>query len=1855
MSTCSLDTRIKNAIIRTASNMLTETGQFERVDQSSVRVIDENSDYEVSVMNVNNSFGEQVVKKQEELQYTIEPSDNLINTYLEEYPKQEELSPVNTQEEKYKSLDQDYILSKLEMTKENTLQDFVNKYNINSDKIKDVKFDFTESDSVYDSSNNTIYISLREMYNIHLNTGIPLKEVMNIYIAHEYVHSKSVFALQNAKNREYLNTLFEKTKEYHKQNPFEDTLRYGLNNGAIPYSLSSLEEFVADTFSNPYFQEWLQSIPEEKTLWDSIIDFLRELFGFGTKSNTYNRVINFVNSEKFQRENIDVKIRNLNEGVSTYKGNPAITPTEDDFNKDDKPKDYISATLEFFTQDVIKEDLLNFMNKLPYQMSQLRKRLNTEKDKTSRERIQKLLEAYGEVKGNEQVIPVYINMFISAAKVANDLKDLQLQAEKETDNNKKIELLYNLQKTAENLSDIAQITSEVLNILEGQPYLSSIQPFIRDLNTITSIASRIKRTLSSTMSPAVIQWFYSQNPDTKEYKRIQEEIQAIKEKPDYSKNQKYYDERIRRKEQELEKLPIPETFKKIFAGKYQDASIIQMQLEAIHFNSHPIIYTLASNLKEMDVKSAQEMQRMANDFTTKFEKYIKDNNITSLRDQDKLWSKFRQPVSYISKIEENEDGTLNIKEETTDMLVSQYSPEYLSKFLYFQAYNDFYYDEFLKANRDKDEEKANKYQNLYLENKKERQKFEEENSNRKYKNEVYAMYALLDKEITKEIDGNTVITSLRKERGDLFEEINRLEHIRDTAGSLEEQKHYQDLIQQKYIELNELKSEYDKYGNQKTGYDLEVSKILKEYSELKRKYGVYELTEMGQASFERDMLDIEKRFSEGRISKEQRDDLLSQMTKTQPVQAYYDIKDQIDEVLNQALDKITSIPELEPYYSKETKEKTKETYKKIRTLVAGFRDSEGTIDGQLFSNTRPELVSLIKELQQAQEDIKNATEKAISLSIEESIRLSELYGRSKKKIITEEEKIELTSLKKKLEEKRKVAEKYKVELQTLSDAFKQIGLIDETKNSEYYTDELNNQKNILKSTLKIQVENEISSKLLSDGDQILMEGRFVKEEGVWYENIKQKKKTVKPPIIGNDLYSPEEIIVDRIVNERLDTEIENTEWFNTNHYIKYVWNKKAKTYLPIKTPIYIWAETKPKDENMLEKKPSLKYLTYRIKDGREGEENFYNEDFSEIKNYIPSPKKGKFENPAYSTLNNPEKTFLEELRTFYKMAQEWYPSENTNGDILPGIMRTNEELRVETTNNLLKTSTYSNIFKVGISDEQDDDSAFLLGGSQKKATELPIRFTSKLPSSKISKNIPGMILTFAQHAKKYDNLKPQQALYENIREVVANLEVSESLNLAKSFSIRNLFGAGENNAKRISKSKDVDKTNLSKTVDYILDTYFYGQRKTASVIETPYGNIDMQKVGTGLKKLSSYSIFTLNMFNAVKNTFSAKIQQAINTNKAEGFYSDRELAKAQLRAMSYVKDYVQDYKKFGNKSFIGRAIDYFTVLQGAIHDEYGRKTQWTELKDVPNKLTILKNISEFELQITQFLAMSEANKVEYNGKMISFIDAFEIRNNQFELKQGVNISEKDIQRFINKIHLANRYINGAYREDERNGIQKTVLGDLTMYLNGYFFPAFRNRFGSGQYSYESESMQRGYWNETYQFIKDVVVYRRNVFARWKDMNQDERARVLSFIKELTYIAALSILIMLMGGEEDKKDLQKRNNLNLFLLATAIAVKSETESFVPFPGMGFNEIARKLNSPFAAMRQITNLIKLSDNFVKFVAMSDDAYYKQTSIKDGFHDKGDPKFIANFLKLLGWSGTAFDPLEKVTQVKAQQNLR
>ena len=54
---------VKKGIENKAAEMLTQSGQFERIDQTSLRLTSPTSNYNKTISDVNNAFGEEVVKK----------------------------------------------------------------------------------------------------------------------------------------------------------------------------------------------------------------------------------------------------------------------------------------------------------------------------------------------------------------------------------------------------------------------------------------------------------------------------------------------------------------------------------------------------------------------------------------------------------------------------------------------------------------------------------------------------------------------------------------------------------------------------------------------------------------------------------------------------------------------------------------------------------------------------------------------------------------------------------------------------------------------------------------------------------------------------------------------------------------------------------------------------------------------------------------------------------------------------------------------------------------------------------------------------------------------------------------------------------------------------------------------------------------------------------------------------------------------------------------------------------------------------------------------------------------------------------------------------------------------------------------------------------------------------------------------------------------------------------------------------------------------------------------------------------------------------------------------------------------
>lgn len=1817
--------------------------------------------YEKTVFNILQKKGyapERVTDENGQEWYEVPVTDDQVEQILLYNPKDAILERAQW--------DETYLYGLLGMEKGDGVLDFIQKFSPDQEQIQKflaanpgVQFYFGER-AEFDYGKNKIIISPRQAYAQMRGTGLTLKQTLNAQILHEITHAALFYALEKEENRAELQGILDQAVAAHKSRPFEDRMRMGfVGEDGLPYPLGDVEEFASDALSNPYFMQWLQRIPDtsgKRTLWQRLRDFIRRLLGLKAIDSVYDKVLDFVNSEKIQRDNLEQLLNTQNkERVGSRYANP----------------DWVDATYKYFTENQeIKGKLDPVLKDLPKAIARLKEVAKLQKDPEQLKRIRSLIEAYDDVKGSDRTIAVYVKMMVTAAEITRDLNNQLAAASLMEDDIKKIYALSSIMTAAHNLQFIVPLVRQVVFIMDADKYNANVNSFVTQLRGILSVENSIKENFINAVTPAVENYFSSLFPGNVLAKQIRENIERLNTnlaQSDISdKDKAKWTEMIRREEVKLGKIPTSETFKKIFAGKFEDASLLQMWLESPAVNSHPLIGGIVKWLREIDTEVRASMISVENMHQRRLTKIAKSQKL-GMSTAAKTWASISDIVEDIVSVAENENGDIVPEKMKRRMFNSSYLPEYLSTQFMFRETSSFYYNKYQDAKRDNNELDTDKYWAKYEDILAKKMAWQKLNSERKYKDEVYDMFALLDKKVeyTDEKTGEKRVTSFRKERRDIFHEIEDLEHSRDAATNLQESAKYQDQIKELEIELKQIRSVWDKNGDLKLQKDMEISNIANQYYELRGQYGEHVLTDEGKASFERAKLDLEEKLKRNQITQEVYDAAMGGITTTELAQEYYDKIDEYDALILKATKVILANEELAPLMGDIDEQKLGEGgYKKIRDMVNGFRDPDGVIDGVLFSRARPQLIKEIKEIQEANEELKNKASKLKGLSVNDTILYESLAKKRTEGGLDDQEQAQFDDL---TNEKARIWDIYKRNQKDVDAYYNALSgksaLMDFTP-SEYYIQEKDTQLNKLINQLKPGIEQEVAK------SKVLEDGTYKKEGNRWTKLATENVETIQRTYIymeNSDTYTDTQRVIDEIAKSRATAGLEETQWWKDNHFMQYKRDSQYEPYYPTEKPIYIWVHMAPKNKEYVKAgQPSYKFKTFQFHDGTKvGKPNMFNPNHKEIMPYIPINKADKFRNERYFDLqkNNKEMfDYMEFLRSGFREAQKFYPDTVYLGDLFSGMPQTKGERMDQNVRHMLQASTYKSIFERDVTASENQDVQQLLGGSQTKYYSenkvLPTRFTGRIEADKQTANVPGMVLSFILATRKYTKLQEVLPVLEATRTVVSNLGVKENINLSNKLGVlANLAAVIKGTVKTKEQDKVTQSSNLAKTMNFVLDTFVYGQTKFSAVSKIGGITIDWQKLSSDMRHLSSLSIFSFNTMVAFKNTVSAKVQGVIFANYGAGFYTPTDFAWANWETKKYLADHIKDYKKFGDKSLIGQQLTLFQVLNGTSYDAYGKKTEWTNWKNWENWFTVIKNSSEFELQVTQFLAMSRANKVMVNGKLEDFKDAYELdKDGNIALKEGAEVTKKMKDDFIGRVIHINRNINGAYRQDDLTYVQKTVLGGMAFYLNGFVMPGIVSRFGGLRYSIEAETFTRGSWSQTGQFIKDLISYRRGLSKEWKDLDSQEKGRVMRFVRELGFVVGFMVLVGALGGGDDKKELAKHIALQNYMLALAMAVKSETETFTPLPSMGLNELSRKINSPFAALKQITTILKTVQSAFDFVAQNSNAYYKATGIHDGFHDKGDPKVVANFLKIIGWSGGPFLPsIERVIKGRQIQQIR
>ncbi len=1856
--------------------------------------------------------------------YTKDELINLIN--------EGKVAEVQRAEIKYTQFDNEPLRVLMNLRDEETLTNHLETfYPEQLEKVRsynpDVTFSFSDDTiSGFDSATNNVNISLSEMYYMANNQGLDYNETLNYFVEHELTHALTLPGSLAPDIEKYLTSALNKARQLYNRKPFVDNTRGGVLFEGYPYALHKVQEFLAEHQSNPDFRNWMKQISSgNETFWEKIQNFLRGLIGLGPVNSFYSEISDLIDSEEYRLVGLEI----LELYPDEFKMEGVFNFNKIWFNTAELLKS------QYETNPELKEIFAN----LPKTLSQLKRKLSDAQD--NRRRLEKEIKSIkpsdpqkdikiealtkeilkvdknindiGAINSNikklyedldtENRIKTLIDVMQSVYLISENLaKDTQDLLKSDIPKEVMIHSMFLLSKQADSLRVMDDTIAELSNILQDSSIADvNSRRFVSQMSRIANNINVVNAEYIKLSKSATIQRFSISEANSKVASELRNLIARYQDqltKTEDPKQAALIQKRIDDSTKRLNVIPTENVIKAIINGELPDASITDLNLQALALNGNPLIQTGAKMLTDADNKLAERRGVRQNIMSTILNNFKKAVGISSTRDMKGITNKIAVPVTRVNKIIEKQDGTL--QEDTVQqlMFITEYSPEYITDFEKINANIEFWEE---KRNREKDDEKRREINDKISQLYEDRYNFQKNNSEGYYKDSYYKHKDVLNEKITgTDENGEQVTTSLGERFRELFEQIEVQERYKRQTIDPQTLLEISEELERLWTEYAEVSSRYTNLGVEKTGIDKALYEKAVKYREERNKIGTRVLSDSDLIAFnqlkdsflqtrdekirgfDRDLLRLDEEQARGIIDpvSYQRSSQLIEKNKAEaqleyenglksihqvsPTQEYFETREYLQGEVEKLREQILKIPQIKELLGgeDETKKLSKENYKKLAELTRAYRDNDGAIDGIAYTKNKPDSVSIIKEIQEAEILLSENMRKVTGLSYAENKEYNDLRILKGLRSGPQEARFkELSNIKKEI---KGVKGENKALFDEYANALSRLMELSTPTETKYYNDEVERQKKKLKTI--------IQEDALSREEEWLQENNLVRNKD---NSISRFDAKPDGTIIETKKFRDVLEAISVLSTERANNDFQQSEWFVNNHYDYKKWNPAKKKFDFTKRPIYIWIEQQPTDPIYIgEPEPLFSFKTFVIN------EDQLNPNYKLIAPGLSQPKTtSKYYDTSKLDELRKDKPYFDlhqNLRNFYNQSQLDTDMQDNERlyDIIPSIPKHTQENKVDFVDSLVSTGfgqTIKNFWQEGLG-RVDEDSQLIQGGSISKRFKenkiIPYRFNNKMDISKQSYDLFSGLLIYDNINSDVLNKKGLEEVFQSALAATDSLERRVEGTVAGAFSISNMISRLRNKSKStpITEIKE-GKSVLNTTIQHMLDTYIYGESKTEATFNAMGTTMDGHKIASGIKTLSSTMIFSLKWFGPVKNYLSSTINGFINTGLGEGFASKKDYAKAVSLAPTKIRFLLSDYRKIGNKSQFGQAMDFFKVLHGGVYNEYGKFTQWSALGEVNRgNMAIIKNSTELAGQVTTFLSISFANPVEINGKEVPFHEAFETVEGKFQPKanalyNGNPITQNDINLFIGKISHVNRRLNGAFRDLEKTKAEKHWLGSLAFYLNGFVMPGIASRFGKEEYLAEADMVTRGYYKEGISFLGDYF-RNANLSSFIKDYNRvystltkEQQNRTRMFFSELTMATLFSVagLLMAAGGGDTKKKLRKNTALYNFLFALTMGVGSEVQTFVPLPGLGMDEALRKAATPFAAVRQLILIGKIFGHLGE--AIGGGGRFEKKGVADGLHDKGDLKILADLISLTGWNMKEWDSVEKVIQVKQSQQLR
>ena len=487
--------------------------------------------------------------------------------------------------------------------------------------------------------------------------------------------------------------------------------------------------------------------------------------------------------------------------------------------------------------------------------------------------------------------------------------------------------------------------------------------------------------------------------------------------------------------------------------------------------------------------------------------------------------------------------------------------------------------------------------------------------------------------------------------------------------------------------------------------------------------------------------------------------------------------------------------------------------------------------------------------------------------------------------------------------------------------------------------------------------------------------------------------------------------------------------------------------------------------------------------------------------------------------------------------------------------------------------------------------------SGKPINFLPVHFTKKLSDpSQLSTDIVASMSAYALMAEDYHAMSA----------IIDVLELGKDLVDSRQMIQRDTSGNIIKESIQVVKNK-VEKTltkesggsnAVNRLHDYF-DMVIYGKsRVEGKAINIPGLDVklDSERLIDLVGRYTAINNLALNMYAALQNPMVGNAM--IRTEAfAKEFVSHKDLLQADIL---FTKELPKSIAQIGSRmhtNYMDLWREYFDVQQ-----DYNTRTREinSERKTLVSKafkessLFFGSQAGEYYMQTKMSFALANNLKLLYGGKEISLLQAYEVKDNRLQLKNGVTKldgtpwTKEDERQFMFRQNFINKRLHGIYNDIDRSAIQKYAWGRLAIMFRKFMRPGYNRRWRNLQYNYEGQAYTEGFYKTTWNFLKvlgnDLKRGQFLMMSHWNELEDYQKRNMYRTITEASYIVVASVLAALMNGLKGVGDDDEwALNMSAYQMNRFI-----TE-------MGFyispNQTLAILNSPAAGISQISRLMDM----------------------------------------------------------------